>query len=245
MSAPQRQLVLDLPHRAALGAEDFIVSPSNEAAVAMIDRWPDWPSHVLVLTGPAGCGKTHLANVWRLRSGAPMLPAADAGEAAVLAMAAAHAGVIEDIDGERGSDQALFHLLNLAREQDFRVLVTARTAPGDWSIGLPDLRSRLRAAPVVAIGEPDSTLLRAVLVKLLADRQLPATPHAINHLVLHMERSMRFALEVVETIDRLLWAKPGQVTRALAGRALAELGAGSGDDHGAAEDDPGESEPSP
>ncbi|MGB8274330.1 MAG: DNA replication protein, partial [Alphaproteobacteria bacterium] len=73
--SPGRQLPLDLPHRPALGLEDFLVAPCNVGAVRWIDRWPDWPGPVLAITGPSACGKTHLAHVWQARSGAAMLSA--------------------------------------------------------------------------------------------------------------------------------------------------------------------------
>jgi chromosomal replication initiation ATPase DnaA len=223
------QLVLDLPHRPALEAEDFIVSASNAAAVEMIDRWPTWPGHALVVTGPAASGKTHLASVWRRRSGAPMRAAAVTDEAAVLRMAEVHAGVVEDLDRGIADERALFHLLNMAREQAGHVLLTARTRPGEWEIALPDLRSRARSLPVVAIEAPDETLLGAVIVKLLADRQLPATPPAVAYLVRHMERSFEMAARLVAEIDRLLWQKPREVTREVAKEALASSMRGSVD----------------
>ncbi len=222
-AARPEQLVLDLPHRPALGSEDFIVSACNDAAVAMIDRWPDWPGPALVVVGPAASGKTHLASVWRHRTGAAMCAAAQADERAILEMAEARAGVVEDIDRSIADERALFHLLNLAREQAGHVLLTARSRPGEWAITLPDLRSRLRSVPVVAIEPPDESLLAAVLVKLLADRQLPATPPAVSHLVRHMERSFEMAERLVGEIDRLLWEKPREVTREVAKLALAAL----------------------
>jgi chromosomal replication initiation ATPase DnaA len=223
-SAPQ-QLVLDLGHRPALGAEDLIVGNSNAAAVAMVDRWPEWPNPVVICCGPAGAGKSHLVNVWRLRSQAVVASAAAAHEPDVLAIAAAKAGAIEDIDRGIADEKALFHLLNLVREQGGHLLMTARTPPGEWNITLPDLRSRLRACPVVAIAPPDDGLIAAVLVKLLTDRQLPATPAGVTYLARHMERSMAAALRLVEEIDQALWRQPKrELTRDFARAVLARVG---------------------
>ncbi|MEL7542393.1 MAG: hypothetical protein AAGJ70_01330 [Pseudomonadota bacterium] len=221
-----QQLLLDLPHRPAFEADDFIVSESNAAADAMMDRWPDWPSHAVVLCGPQGVGKTHLAHVWRLASRAALV-SADAVTTATADQAAAGGGIaIEDIDRTSRDERALFHVLNLAREHRFHVLLTARTAPGQWDVALPDLRSRVRSLPLVTIEPPDDTLLTAVLVKLFADRQLPATPAAVRHLARHMERSMAFALRLVERIDARVWDTRREVTRDLARDVLLELGDG-------------------
>ena len=151
MTAAPRQLVFDLPHRQALGVEDFLVSRSNAAAVEMIDRWPDWPHPATLVVGPQGSGKTHLANVWRLRSAARRRSRphrsmtgrrrADRRRGALA---------VEDIDRGIADERVLFHLLNLrAREASSRA-VTSRLPPGELEIALPDLRSRLRALPLVA-----------------------------------------------------------------------------------------------
>lgn len=223
----EQQLVLDLPHRPALEAEDFIVSNSNTAADEMIHRWPEWPGYGLVITGSEGSGKTHLAHVWRLRSGAALVPAQDLSSADAAELATSGGVAVEDVDAGAFDERALFHLLNLAREQQFNVLLTARTPPGAWDITLPDLRSRARSLPVVAIEPPDDELLTAVLVKLFADRQIPATPAAVRHLARHMERSMQFALQLVHKIDTRVWSTSREVTRELARAVLSEM---QGDD---------------
>ncbi|HEU0062366.1 MAG TPA: DnaA/Hda family protein [Hyphomicrobiaceae bacterium] len=219
MSAAPDQLVFDLPHRAALGIQDFLVSASNQAAAEMIDRWPHWSDHAVLMVAPAGAGKTHLANVWRLKSGAAVLTGAHLGEADVLA--AAGALLIEDLHVGIGSERALFHLLNLAREHSRSMLLTSRLAPGALAVALPDLRSRLRALPLIEIAPPDAALLRAVLVKHFADRQLMVEPHVVAHLALHMEQSMEAAAAIVAELDRAAMASHRRITRGLVGEILA------------------------
>jgi chromosomal replication initiation ATPase DnaA len=216
-----QQLVLALPHRQAQEADDFLVSRSNAAAVDLVDAWPKWPLTVQFVAGPAGSGKSHLANVWRLRSGADIVPARDLGDATVRAFEARRALVVEDIDRGISDEKILFHLMNLAREASGALLLTARVAPGEVAVSLPDLRSRLRATSPVMIDGPDEALIRAVLVKLFSDRQLAVEPHVIGHLALHMERSMEAAVRVVAACDRLSLAAQRRVTRAIAAEALA------------------------
>ncbi len=221
MSDGPAQLVFDLAHRPALGAEDFLVSAANQAAVDMIDLWPDWPHWAVVVTGPARAGKTHLANVWRLKSGAVPLNAPDIGENDVTAFDDAKALLVENLQDGIGDERVLFHLLNLVKEHRLSMLLTSRAAPGEIAITLPDLRSRIRALPVIAIDPPDDALLKAVLVKHFADRQLLVEPHIVNHIALHMERSMEAAQEIVTQIDHLALASRRKVTRALAAEVLA------------------------
>jgi chromosomal replication initiation ATPase DnaA len=213
------QLVLDLAHRPALGAEDFLISRSNQAAAEVIDRWPDWPSPCVVVAGPPGAGKTHLANVWRLRSGAARLEAKALSEGHVAATQGAV--LVEDLHAGIGNERVLFHLLNLMREHRRSMLLTSRVLPGELDVRLPDLRSRLRALPVAVIDPPDEALLRGVLVKHFADRQLAVEPHVIAYIALHMEQSMEAAAAVVAAIDRAAMAAHRKVTRALAAQVLA------------------------
>ena len=224
MTAAPRQLVLDLAHRQALEAEDFLVSSSNEAAIELIDRWPDWPHPACVVVGPRGSGKSHLANVWRLKSSAGACAALR--DAAVAALGDGSALVVEDLDRGIADEQALFHLLNRARESRLSVLLTSCSAPGDLEFRIPDLRSRMRALPVVALEASDEALLKAVLVKLFCDRQLNVEPAVIEYLGLRMERSMAAASRVVAAIDRLALEMHRKVTRPLAAEALASLNEG-------------------
>jgi chromosomal replication initiation ATPase DnaA len=221
MTARPEQLVFDLPHRPAEGAEDFLVSASNEAAVAAIDAWPAWLQRALAVVGPAGSGKSHLVSVWRKRAGGACLEAAELSESSVERAASDRALAIEDVDRGIGDERILFHLLNLARETRLHLLLTARSAPGEMEIGLHDLRSRLRALPLVRIEPPDEALLRALLVKLFADRQLTVEPHVISYIALHMEQSMEAAAAIVAELDRRALASHRKVTRALAAELLA------------------------
>jgi chromosomal replication initiation ATPase DnaA len=229
MTAAPRQLVLDLAHRQALGEEDFLVSRSNAAAVELIDAWPHWSHPAAAVVGPQGSGKSHLANVWRLRSAGHLVPASELSDAVVAALAERSALVVEDLDRGIADERALFHLLNRARESSVFVLLTSRQAPGDMDFRIPDLRSRLRALPVVDLQPPDETLLKAVLVKLFCDRQLNVEPAVIDYLSVRMERSMEAANRVVAAVDRLALAMHRKVTRPLAAEALATLGEPAGE----------------
>jgi chromosomal replication initiation ATPase DnaA len=220
------QLILDLPHRAALGAHDFLISPSNKAAADMIDLWPQWPQASVAVVAPPHAGKTHLGNVWRLKSGAARLEAAALREADVPAAAAHGAVLVEDLHAGIADERALFHLLNLVREHKLSMLLTSRAPPGELEPSLPDLRSRLRALPLVTIDPPDEPLLKAVLVKHFTDRQLAVEPGVIAYIALRMERSMEAAATLVAAIDHAAMSAHRKVTRALAAEVLAQSAGG-------------------
>ena len=214
------QLPFDLPHRPALGRADFVVSGCNAAAFGWIERWPDWPQRVLVLHGPPNCGKSHLAELWRRRSGAVLVAGDMLGGFDPTALAAGAAVVVDD--AENAPERALLHLYNCCVEAGTSLLVVARAAPGAWPIALPDLASRLRAAPAAAIALPDDDLLAAVLVKHFADRQVRVPPAVIAYLVPRMERSFEAAAAMAERLDRLALGERRPIGIALARKILAE-----------------------
>jgi chromosomal replication initiation ATPase DnaA len=216
------QLTLDLPHRAALGAEDFLVSDCNLAAVRLIDAWPAWQDRVQLLTGPAASGKTHLARVWQALSGACSLNPDNLGIDFVDGMGAGTPLVVEDADRVSYDEKALFHLLNLAREKQLSVLLSARSVPSRWRVALPDLLSRLNAVPAVAIGAPDETLIRTVLLKHFADRQLDIDPKVLTYLALHVDRSLEAAEAAVAAVDRAALATGRKISRQLVIETLQE-----------------------
>ncbi len=222
VEGPQ-QLVFDLPHRAAMDAEDFLVSTCNEDAIKVVDLWPDWHHPYLLLVGPESSGKTHLAHVWRMRSDASMIAAKDLTIEKVDELQNAPALVVEDINKDIIDEKALFHLLNLSKEKRFHVLMTGRGRPGDWHIDLPDLRSRLRASPVVEIDLPDETLLNTLLIKLFSDRQLIVPPNVIPYIALRIERSMSAAHKLIEEIDKEALVSGRKVTRQFVGKVFDRL----------------------
>tara|TARA_R110000787_G_scaffold45760_6_gene111552 strand:+ start:13279 stop:13932 length:654 start_codon:yes stop_codon:yes gene_type:complete len=207
---------MNFSFRAATGRDDFLVTEANEDAVAWIDKWPDWPTRVLLLVGPKGCGKSHLANVWQTQSGAEALSAEDLATLDIEALSR-HAGtplVIEDV-GPGIDEEALLHLYNLIQERGGSLLLTSRTPPGGWNLSLRDLQSRLGTIPVARIAEPDDALFSALVIKLFSDRQLAVTPEVIHYIVRRLERSFAEARRFVTLLDNSALAKKRKITVSL------------------------------
>jgi chromosomal replication initiation ATPase DnaA len=221
-AVPPRQLALALEHGESFDREDFLPGPGNAAALAMIERWPDWPARTIAIVGPEGTGKSHLAAIWATTAGGRMVASRAFKAPAVPQELATGALVIED-DGER-DEAALFHLLNLVQEERGYVLITSRQPPASWPVALPDLASRLRQIPVATLDEPNDAMLRAVLVKLFADRQLAVDGGLIDFLMPRIERSFAGARAVVIDLDREALRQQRPVNRTLAGEVLRRRG---------------------
>ncbi|MFZ1663338.1 MAG: chromosomal replication initiator DnaA [Paracoccaceae bacterium] len=218
-----RQLTFDLPVRTALGRDDFFVSPANQLAVALLDA-ANWPEGKLLLVGPPGSGKSHLAAVWANGCGATIVAASDlpdpGGASATLSLSAV---VIEDIDaiaGDLPRETALFHHHNLIRARGGRLLMTSTATARAAGFALPDLASRVEAAQVATLNPPDDALLAAVLVKQFADRQIVPPPTLIDWLLPRIDRSFAAARSMVADLDALSLARQRPVSRTLASELL-------------------------
>jgi chromosomal replication initiation ATPase DnaA len=215
-----RQLAFALPHAESLSRDDFLEGPANAAGLALIDSWPDWPNPVMLLVGPEGSGKSHLAAIWAEAAGARSTSAHVLTPAEVPGELATGALVVEDLKARAFDERALFHLLNLAREDAAFVLITARVPPAAIEIELRDLRSRLRAIPTVTLLPPDDQLFRALIIKFCADRQMTVDETVVSFLATRIERSFVAARRAVEQLDTEALRLGRPVTRALAAELL-------------------------
>lgn len=220
MSAP-RQLAFDLGLQENLSRDGFFPSGANAAGLAAIAAWQGWPQRRHLLIGPAGAGKTHLAHIWAAEAGAEILRATTLPQYDPTSLPA-HL-VVEDADEMAGlpaHEEALFHALNHQLASGGTLLITARTPPRDWGLGLPDLLSRAQSIAIARLDAPDDALLSAVLVKLFADRQIAVPPNLIPYLAARMDRSIAAARHLVAALDARALALGRPVTRALAAELL-------------------------
>lgn len=217
-----RQLPLSFEVRVSRARDDLVEAPSIQAALTVVEQWPEWPSYVLVLAGPTGSGKSHLAHIWQEYANAQIVDMSQATDQ-LVALAKASPLLIEDIDRSGIDETKLFHVLNAVKQAQRTILLTARNWPSAWPVQLPDLLSRLKAATIVEIGEPDELLLQQVLFKLFADRQIEIDEKVVKYLVVRMERSLASAQKVVDLMDQLALSRKTSINRNIAADVLSML----------------------
>jgi chromosomal replication initiation ATPase DnaA len=215
-SLAPRQLLLALDHSVSFSREDFLQGPPNSAAFNLVERWPDWPDRIVALVGPQGSGKSHLAAIWAEATGARVLSAKLLTHTELPTAFATGALVLEDLEFESLDERALFHFLNLAREQAAYVLITSRSPLTTFPVVIRDLASRMRAVPMVALAAPDDALLRALIVKLALDRQIAVDEALVSFIANRIERSFAAAHYAVQRLDEEAMRQHRPVTRALA-----------------------------
>ncbi len=225
------QLPLELPHRPALGKEDFLISPCNKEAVMAIDLWPQWEFFALCIYGSEGCGKTHLANVFSNRVSLlthypykiPNIKASQVKVDNIYDLFQENSClIVEDLD-TNVNEEALFHLYNLYRNEGGNILFTSQQAPARLNFKLKDLQSRLNIIPSIEIKDPDDELLSSLLIKLFMDRQINISPEIISYLLKNMQRSFSYARKIVAEIDMISLAQKRAITTQLVKEAMNSL----------------------
>ena len=226
------QLPFNFAHQPFLSKEDFIVSPCNVEAFKMIEMWPDWPAFGLCIYGPEHCGKTHLANIFAqnvsIKTNFPYpIPYLDASgikmDMAPKLFEFNKCLIVENLS-ENINEEALFHLFNWYRNEGGFILFSSHTPPARLNIKLPDLLSRLKMLPAIAIDEPDDELLSALIIKLFSDRQILVSPEVVNYILMNMHRSFDYAHKLVDEIDTISLSYKRAVSIPIVKEAMQALG---------------------
>ncbi|TCD14332.1 HdaA/DnaA family protein [Oricola cellulosilytica] len=222
----ETQLLLDIGLPGSMARDDLVVTRSNRQAVMLVEGWPDWPGPVVVLAGPTGSGKTHLASIWRENAEARSCDPAALDEADLDAAQAGMPLLLDGIEPGNFDENRLFHLLNAVRANKGSMLMTTAHWPRAWQIRTPDLRSRIQAATTVELEEPDDELLVGVMAKLFADRQISVDPAVIQYIACRIERSLASARDIVDRLDAASLARKSRITRAFAAGFVSEHDSG-------------------
>lgn len=218
----EEQLFLSFPRVSdKINREDLLVHDSIDQAIRLMDAWPSWPSSVIILVGPSGSGKSFLAKIWSNKSGSRRIYSSAKGLEPT--QMDGQPMILEDADRIDFDDTQLFHIINSIAQHDSSLLITARTFPIAWSINLPDLCSRLKAATVVKVGLPNDDCLEKIIVKMFSDRQIFVDRRIVAYIVQRMERSLVYAEALVNRMDYLAFSRGIRITRSLVAEVLEEM----------------------
>lgn len=208
-----RQYHFPLPRKDSKGIEDFLPSAANDAAVAwLLRRVPaQWPSHALVLWGPEGSGKTHMLSIWAEKMDAVFVTPEDerilialGKNARGISSSAPFAFVLDEADalaGHSSAEEWLFHFFNATRDARAPLLMASRSPPSLWGLTLQDIETRLKSCQSVEILPPDDDLMRGLLLKLFADRQLMVDIELVEYLAARLDRTGKAVIEAVDLLD--------------------------------------------
>ena len=207
------QFILPIPPRDNLTRADFLAAPGNERVLAFLDSYPGWSAPAAALHGPSASGKSHLVQIWAQAAKATVIRAQDLTDAPTGPVA------VEDIDSAPGAahERALFALF----EQGAPLLLTGRTPPATWTVGLPDLASRYRALVAFDLGAPDDGLLARLAAKLFADRQLAVPESVIRTMIARLDRDPAAIRDFVAQADARALSEKRPVNLALIRELLA------------------------
>jgi hypothetical protein len=200
--AGNRQIALPLDWSAG-GANDgpLIVGTSNADAVRYLRHVSTWPVRTAVLTGPGGSGRSLMGRLFARETGGRV------------------------IDGHDSvSEEEVFHAWNAAQTSRKPLLIIANAPPADWHVALPDLASRLRAVPVLTIGDPDDCLARDLIDALFAQRGVALAPGVASYIVPRMERSYAMIHRIVAALDAASLEKGGGISIRLTRETLLSQG---------------------
>jgi chromosomal replication initiation ATPase DnaA len=222
-SSVTEQLAFSLPAKDALGREDYFVSDANALAVAAVENWPNWPLNKLILVGPSGAGKTHLAMVWAQDAGARVVSATSLVDPVALAQGPLVVEDLHRITGNRDAETQAFHLHNLMQEGEHPLLVTSSMAPARMDFVVPDLKSRMSGTSVAMLEALDDMLLMALVMKMFSDRQIAIKPDLLNYVMPRLPRSFEAVRGFVETMDVRALAEKRPIGKGLARDVLAEI----------------------
>jgi len=196
------QLLLDFDYKTNFNEHDFYLSKSNSNAFNLINRWPDWDKKILNISGEKFSGKSHLANIFQLKSKAFLIKGNEIDNSIFKSIKLHESIIIDDFE-ECNEEEILYSIFNLIDQDSKYLLINSLKPINEIKFGLPDLTSRSKNCLYAVIENPDDELLFAIILKNFSDRQIKIEKKIINFIISRIDRSYRKIDEFIYKIDEL------------------------------------------
>ena len=196
------QLLLDFDYKTNFNEHDFYLSKSNSKAFNLINRWPDWDKKILNISGEKFSGKSHLANIFKLKSKAFLIKGNEIDNSIFKSIKLHESIIIDDFE-ECNQEEILYSIFNLIDQDSKYLLINSLKPINEIKYRLPDLTSRSKNCLYAVIENPDDELLFAIILKNFSDRQIKIEKKIINFIISRIDRSYRKIDEFIYKIDEL------------------------------------------
>ena len=196
------QLLLELDYKTNFNEHDFYLSKSNSSAFKIINTWPAWDKKILNISGEKFSGKSHLANIYKLKSKAFLINGKDINNSIFKNLKLYESIIIDDFE-ECKDEEILYSIFNLIDQDNKYMLINSLKPINEINFKLPDLASRAKNCLYAEIENPDDELLFAIILKNFSDRQIKIEKKIINFIISRIDRSYRKIDEFIYKIDEL------------------------------------------
>ena len=204
------QLLLEFDYKTNFNEHDFYLSKSNSNAFNLINRWPDWDKKILNISGEKFSGKSHLANIFKLKSKAFLIKGNEINNSIFKSIKLHECIIIDDFE-ECNEEEILYSIFNLIDQDSKYLLINSLKPINEIKYRLPDLTSRSKNCIYSIIENPDDELLFAIILKNFSDRQIRIEKKIINFIISRIDRSYRKIDEFIYKIDELSLKKKNQL----------------------------------
>ena len=205
------QLLLELDYKTNFNEHDFYLSKSNSNAFNLINRWPDWEKKILNISGEKFSGKSHLANIFKLKSKAFLVRGNKIDNSIFKSLKLYESIIIDDFE-ECNEEEILYSIFNLIDQDSKYLLINSLKPINKIKYKLPDLASRSKNCLYAEIENPDDELLFAIILKNFSDRQIIIEKKIIDFIISRIDRSYRKIDEFIYKIDELSLKKKKPIT---------------------------------
>ena len=216
------QLIFNFPFKKNYLQQDFYVSKNNFNAFKLIESWPNWPSRLINIFGPTGCGKTHLVNILKSKIQSTIISPNIVSEDILKKYKTKECLIIDDFNNDT-DEKILYSIINQAYQDNKYLIISSPISIKSFQTKLLDLKSRFGSFIDIGIDLPTDDLIRVILTKNFSDRQIQVSQKNIEYILKNIERSYEKINTFSNSIDSLSLTKAQPIKLNLIKKVLNEI----------------------